>query len=148
MISDDIKCPRNPIQSNPNTNPNPKEKTRARGDVRQNTQDDGFEAFWNAYPRKTGDIKQAYMEYRRVLQSGVDPAVLLQAATEKAASLSREDWPYQPSAEKWLANKGWLEQQPKPGKSGKKQQYTTAADYEPPNPGISMEELQKRIDQI
>jgi hypothetical protein len=45
MISDDIKCSRNPIQyeSNPNTNTNTN-PTRARTS-------DRFEKFWSAYPR-------------------------------------------------------------------------------------------------
>jgi len=34
MISDDCKCPRNPIQSNPNPNPNPNPKTKTAHSVR------------------------------------------------------------------------------------------------------------------
>ena len=43
MISDDSKCPRNPIQSESESNPNPKGNARAR-----------FDAFWSAYPKKVG----------------------------------------------------------------------------------------------
>ena len=52
MISDDIKCPRNPIQSNPIRNP-----IRTRNPMEEATEEcdhftELFDRFWNAYPRK------------------------------------------------------------------------------------------------
>lgn len=48
MISDDIKCPRNPIQSNPNPNPNPNTNTLKR---------ERFDKFWEEYPLKYAKAK-------------------------------------------------------------------------------------------
>ena len=48
MISDDIKCPRNPIQSNPNKKPIQSESPNGEGAV------SGFDLFWSAYPKKVG----------------------------------------------------------------------------------------------
>jgi len=101
MISDDSKCPRNPIQSESNPNPNTNAKTHAR-------EDDGFEEFWNAYPKKSGDIRTAYMEYIGAVDSGVEPSALLEAAQE-LADADEDEVRFAPSAEKWLRNKGWLQ---------------------------------------
>lgn len=97
LISNDIKCPRNPIQSE---NESESEANSAREE-----EDDGFEAFWGAFPQKSGDIRQAYFEYCGVLQSGVTKEELLEAATWQAEEKGR----YMGSPEKWLRNKGWTE---------------------------------------
>ena len=108
MISDDSKCPRNPIQSE--SNPNPNARIHAR------EEDDGFDAFWAAYPKKSGDIRQAYMEYRGALQS-VDAGTLLEAA-KRLAEADEDEVRFASSAEKWLRNKGWLQKPKKTGKIG------------------------------
>ncbi len=118
MISDSSKCPRNPIQSESNTesesntNTNP---TRMR--AREEETDDGFEAFWNAYPRKVGgSIQQAYLEYLHVTQDlGIAPSILIEAATEQGKDLTYETVRYFPGAEKWLRNRGWEQKKPKGG---------------------------------
>lgn len=69
-------------------------------------EDDGFDAFWAAYPRKSGDIKAACFEYQGVIQSGVSPETLLEAVRWQAEAKGQ----YMPNAEKWLRNKGWTEQ--------------------------------------
>ena len=117
MISDDCRCPRNPIQSESNpeseSNPNPmRENTRARA-----KEDDGFEPFWNAYPRRSGDIKEAYLAYCRALQSGATPQQILEAVKWQAEEWEREGQPqYIPSPSKWLDNKRWSEKPRSPGK--------------------------------
>lgn len=68
--------------------------------------DDGFEAFWNAYPKKSGDIRQAYFEYEGAVQNGTKPEEILEAVKAQAAAKEQR---YFPSAEKWLRNKGWTE---------------------------------------
>lgn len=74
-------------------------------------EDDGFDEFWEAYPSKSGDIRQAYFEYLGVLKSGVDPKILLDAVKwQREAKEPR----YMGSAEKWLRNKGWTERKPEP----------------------------------
>ena len=104
--------------------------------------DDGFEAFWTAYPRKSGDIKQACFEYLGVIQSGVDPQTILDAVKWQAEAKGQ----YMPNAEKWLRNKGWTEKRPDAEKSGKRG-YTSAADYTPPPPP-TMEELDALLEKI
>lgn len=106
MISDDCKCPRNPIQSNTESNPesNPIENTTPN---REYEQDGGFEAFWSAYPKKGGDIRQAYMEYLHALDLGANSALMIGAIREQTKNLKAEDFRYLPSPEKWLRNRGW-----------------------------------------
>lgn len=96
MQADDSKCPRNPIQSN---------TIRIQSESESND-DDGFEKFWAAYPKKSGDIRQACMEYMGAVQSGVTPAEILEAVKAQAEAKEQR---YFPSAEKWLRNKGWTE---------------------------------------
>ena len=104
MISDDSKCPRNPIQSNTEYNPESNTNTTPE---REYEKDDGFEAFWSAYPKRGGDIRQAYMEYLHALDVGATPAVMIEAVQEQMGSVKAEDFRYLPSAEKWLRNRGW-----------------------------------------
>lgn len=92
------KMPPNPIQSNPIQNPIQSESNA--------NDDDGFEAFWNAYPKKSGDIRQAYFEYEGAVQNGTKPEEILEAVKAQAAAKEQR---YFPSAEKWLRNKGWTE---------------------------------------
>lgn len=94
------ECSRNPIQSESKS-----ESETETGNTHAREEDDGFTAFWDAFPVKYGDIRQAYYEYLGVLQSGVPADVLLEAATKQAAAKGR----FMPSAEKWLRNKGWTE---------------------------------------
>ncbi len=106
MISNDSKCPRNPIQSNTESNPesNPIENTTPQREYEQN---DGFEAFWSAYPKKGGDIRQAYMEYLHALDLGANSALMIAAIREQTRNMKPEDFRYLPSPEKWLRNRGW-----------------------------------------
>ena len=104
MISDDSKCPRNPIQSNTESNQESNTNTTPE---REYEKDDGFEAFWSAYPKRGGDIRQAYMEYLHALDVGATPAVMIGAVREQTKNLKAEDFRYLPSAEKWLRNRGW-----------------------------------------
>lgn len=102
LISNDIKCSPNPIQSN--TESNPIENTTPN---REYEQDGGFEAFWSAYPKKGGDIRQAYMEYLHALDLGANSALMIGAIREQTKNLKAEDFRYLPSPEKWLRNRGW-----------------------------------------
>lgn len=149
MISDDIKCPRNPIQSNtesesnPNTNPT---RTRAREDE----QDNGFTAFWNAYPRKSGDIRQAFMAYLHAQDLGVTPEMLIEAIKAQTDGVSPEDLHFLPSAEKWLRNRGWESKASLKStkKEDKPKQYTTAEQYKAPVKAKSVDEILELVDKI
>lgn len=127
-ISDDNRFPRNP-NSNPNPNPNP--NTRAR----ECDSDPAFSAFWDAYPRKSGDIKTAYMEYLHVLDGGVTAETLIEAIKRQTTGASEEDLHFIPGAEKWLRNRGW-ESQVKIAspKNGKNAGFTPASDSKPAAP--------------
>ncbi len=56
MISDDIRCSRNPIQSNPNQNPNQESMLTGQKPA-EPTLNDFFDEFWDEYPRKVGKPK-------------------------------------------------------------------------------------------
>ena len=148
LISDDIKCTRNPIQSNTesNTNPNPIQ-TRTREDE----QDPGFTSFWNAYPRKSGDIRQAFMAYlHATMDLGADPEKLVEAIKAQTDGITVEDIQFMPSAEKWLRNKGWESKgtYKRVQKEDKPKQVTTAAEYKAPAPTMSAAEIMKLVDKI
>lgn len=147
MISGDIKCPRNPIQSNTNPNPNTN-PTRTR--AREDEQDDGFTAFWNAYPRKSGDIRQAYMAYLHALDTGATPDKLIEAINAQTDGVSPEDLHFLSSAEKWLRNRGWESKASLKStkKETKPKQYTTAQEYKAPQAVKSVEEIMELVDKI
>ena len=108
-------------------------------------EDDGFEAFWASYPVKSGDIRQAYFEYVGALQGGATAEEIMAAVEWQS---KEKDTRYMPSAEKWLRNKGWTEEKPKPKEksSGKRRQFRPASevDYDP----VDMDALKKVLDQI
>lgn len=119
--------------------------------TRTRERDDGFERFWAAYPRKSGDIRQAFMEYRDVINSGVDPETLIQAITAQTEGVTAEDLHFLPGAEKWLRNRGWeskasLKSPPKETKA-KPKQYVTAAEYKPKQT-MSVEDITAIVDAI
>jgi hypothetical protein len=104
MISDasetqanESKCPRNPIQSN--TNP-----IRIQSNPDDN---DDFDSFWEAYPKKSGDIRQAFFEWEGAVQNGASPDEIIEAVKRQA---EEKETRFFPSAEKWLRNRGWTEQ--------------------------------------
>ena len=107
-------------------------------------EDDGFDEFWEAYPSKSGDIRQAYFEYLGVIQSGVDPKILLDAVKwQREAKEPR----YMGAAEKWLRNKGWTEKKTEP-RQKKQKSYTSAADYVAPGDDATLEEIASVFDKI
>lgn len=118
MISDEITCARNPIQSKTNPNPKPNQNPVEVCDARAEAGDgaetagsnDRWEEFWNAYPRKIGgSIDAACREYLNALESGAEPELLIRKAKELGDTTPPEMRRYIPAAEKWLRNKGWLQ---------------------------------------
>lgn len=98
-IETDIEIERREREENNSTS------TRARED--EDEEDDLFDDFWNAYPKKTGDIKSAYFEYLGAIKTTA-PEILIGAVKQQSKDMTREDCRYFPSAEKWLRNKGWM----------------------------------------
>ena len=69
-------------------------------------QDDCFEEWWDLYPKKSGDIRQAYQEYLFALDDV--PAIdLLNALKAQTENLPESELRYFPSADKWLRNRTW-----------------------------------------
>lgn len=128
-------CCLNPIQSNPiqskkNPNPNPKSNPNPnpKGAGRDYEKDVEFKEFWNTYPKKTGDIRQAYEEYRYAIQSGAPPESILKAAHVQFDDIAEDEIQFMTSAERWLRNKGWEQKQ----KSGKPKSRKKKADEQRP----------------
>lgn len=121
----------NPIQSkknpnpNPNSNPNPNPNPKEAG--REYEKDKLFQEFWNTYPKKTGDIRQAYSEYQYAVQSGTPPEVILQATHDQFDDRDADEIQFMTSAERWLRNKGWEQTttatRPKRKKTVKQRQF-------------------------
>ena len=106
--------------TNPNTNPNP---TRA--------QNAAFDAFWSAYPRKSGK-EAARKAFSRV---SVDLGTLLSAieAQKKTMQWRRDGGQYIPYPATWL-NQGRWEDEPDVG-------------YDPDSGGLSFAELARQMDE-
>ena len=88
-------------------NGNIRKSTKKRMDGRDYEKDEQFKSFWKIYPKKTGDIRQAYNEYLYAIQRGTPPDVIIKAAHDQFDSISEEDSQFQTSAERWLRNRGW-----------------------------------------
>ena len=107
-----------------------REKLKGRKHAREEEENDRFDDFWKAYPKKTGDIREAYLEYRRAVDT-VSPETLISAINQQIKGMNREDFHYLPSAEKWLRNKGWLAKSDFPEQE-KKQNEPQIQAFTPP----------------
>ena len=105
LISDDSKCPRNPIQSesNPNPNPNPARAVRT----------EQFEQFWAAYPRKTGK-QNAKKEFDKLKpDDGLFQTMLSAIEKQKQSQQWQENnGQYIPYPERWIKNRRWEDELP------------------------------------
>lgn len=121
LISNDCKCPRNPIQSNPiQTQSEYVQRAPAR---EEHPQDNGFETLWDAYPRKAGDIQRAATEYLIAIDGGAKLEDMLLAIEWQK---TQDTWTDQggrfiPSLEKWLHNRGWTQRKPEEKKEQPKE---------------------------
>ena len=108
-----------------------KDNARARLKDREDEKDDGFQAFWSAYPKKNGgDIREAFMEYDHVTETlGIPKETLIKAAKELAEVTQAEEVRFLPNAAKWLRNRGW--EQKATLAPVKHKSYTTAAEAKP-----------------
>lgn len=106
MKSDDSKCPRNPIQSNPESNPYPNTNDANTRKQIQTPMKDSFDEFWDTYPKKTGDIRLTYQEYLFAIEE-TKPEVLLEALKKQVEAADEDDLKYFHSADKWLRNREW-----------------------------------------
>ena len=101
MISDDIRCTRNPIQSESNPNPNPNPNMRA----------EEFEKFWTAYPKKVG--KQAALKaFEKVPKEAYPKLVPAVERQKKSQQWQREDGRFIPNPATWLNQGRWDDEAP------------------------------------
>jgi len=117
MISDDIKCPRNPIQSNPNTESNP------------NALNARFDSFWKSYPRKTGK-GEARRSFEKLKVGEPLLADILKAIERQKASdqWKRDGGRYIPNPSTWLNQGRWEDELPKQ-KTGDFEQREYSAEH-------------------
>lgn len=130
------ECGQKPNQTNIETKPKEKCETNAhtreaqtfvRNPLITDEGNDGFETFWAAYPRKTGDIRQAYLAYVHALDIGAVPEQIMDALSWQAEEWREEGQAqFIPSPERWLTNRRWEEQRRK-----KKQPKGLAAELDP-----------------
>lgn len=104
MNSDECKCSRNPIQSNPiresNPNPNRESESNAREAL------DPFDAFWAVYPRKTG--KEAARKAFKKLDREVYPLLVPAVESQKRSRQWQEDnGRFIPNPSTWLNQGRW-----------------------------------------
>lgn len=102
MKSDDCKCPRNPIQSNPI-------RIQSESNTPQSPQGGtvlSFADFWKAYPKKK-DKGHAEKAYAKVSEE--DRGKILQALEwqKKSDQWTRDGGKYIPYPATWLNGKGW-----------------------------------------
>lgn len=123
LISIDCKSPRNPIQSNPNPNPNLYPST----DTQQLI--GAFELFWKSYPRKVGK-KAAREIWVKLEPDAVFQERIIKAVKEQAQSdqWTQDEGRFIPNPETWLNQGRWDDVLPKPGK-GSKQQRDNRANF-------------------
>ena len=100
MISDDSKCPRNPIQSESNPN------TESESENARETQQQAFDNFWAAYPKKVGkkDAYKSFCKLSRDIWPKLIPAVEQQ---KKSKQWQKEDGQYIPNPATWLNQGRW-----------------------------------------
>jgi len=100
MISDDIKCPRNPIQSESESNPNPKARVR---------ETDGlFEVFWKEYPNKVKK-PNALKAWNALKPDEELAAKIMQglARWKQSDQWTRDDGRFVPHPATWLHGRQW-----------------------------------------
>ena len=100
MTADADKCVRNPIQSESNPNPNPESNVRARED------DEIFDAFWSAYPKKVGkgDARRAFGKVPKSVWPKLVPAV---EAQKNSRQWQEEGGRFIPNPATWLNQGRW-----------------------------------------
>ena len=143
MISDDIMCARNPIQSESNPNPNP-EETRACEDPSQrsecgsrsspDTRRAMFDKFWAVYPKKVGKgAAEKAFERCRVSDDLLNTMLEAVKKAEKSAQWQEENGRFIPNPATWLNQRRWEDElrgpSPRPGRVTA-QAYSSQREYD------------------
>lgn len=95
-ISDDIKCPRNPIQSESNPNPNPSARARM------------FDEFWAAYPKKKAK-REAEKAFHKLKPDTFLLAKMIDAieAQSRSPDWQKDNGQFIPYPATWLNGRRW-----------------------------------------
>ena len=119
LKSDEINCPRNPIQSNPNPNPNPN-PTRGRASAAKPL-DPLFDQFWSAYPKKVAKepAKKAFLKHKPD-QALLDKMLDALQRYKRSDQWIRDGGQYIPNPATWLNQERWEDEIPTGGKTGKR----------------------------
>ena len=149
MISDDSKCPRNPIQSESNPNPNPKPNPKANrnggdGEPSPGSRDARFEEFWKAYPRKADrtEAQKAFENLRpdEKLMETLLAAIGRQKQTEQ---WRKQDGQFIPNPATWLRHRRWEDDVGPASRAAKGNGDYAQRDYAEPEE--SLEDMMKRL---
>lgn len=90
-------------ETNKNYKENFKENINARA---KNPTQDSFDQFWDEFPKKSGDIRQAYQEYLLAIEDA-KPEELLEALRKQVEAADEDDLKYFHGAAVWLRNREW-----------------------------------------
>lgn len=104
MISDDCKCSRNPIQSNPNPI-----QSKSESESESNTHNvlaSVFDAFWSVYPKKTGK-EAARKAFKKIPKSAHPLLVPAVEAQKKSRQWMEENGRFIPNPATWLNQGRW-----------------------------------------
>lgn len=104
MISDESKCHRNPIQSNPN--PIRESEYESASAPVVSDKDRAFDEFWSAYPKKVGkgEARKAFAKVPKSEWAKLVPAVESQ---KKSRQWQKDDGQYIPNPATWLNQGRW-----------------------------------------
>lgn len=104
MISDDCKCSRNPIQSNPNPI-----QSESESESESNTRkalESVFDAFWSVYPKKTGK-EAARKAFKKIPKSAHPLLVPAVEAQKKSRQWMEDNGRFIPNPATWLNQGRW-----------------------------------------
>ena len=99
MISDESRCSRNPIQSNPNPN------TNARGAL-----DVVFDLFWTAYPKKVG--KEAARKAMAKVKAPIETILTAIERQKRSEQWTKDNGQFIPNPATWLNQGRWEDELP------------------------------------
>ena len=120
LISDDSKCPRNPIRIQSESNPNPNTNVRTHdAEIRER-----FEQFWTAYPRHTAK-QNAWKAFQKLKPDEALLGQMLKALEQQKQSdqWTRDGGSFIPHPATWLNQERWTDELPRGGKTVIAQQY-------------------------
>jgi hypothetical protein len=101
MISDDCKCPRNPIQSNPN----PIRESESES-AQTNARENAFAEFWEAYPKKVGK-KDAYKAFCKLSKADWPKLVPAVEQQKQSKQWQKDEGQFIPNPSTWLNQGRW-----------------------------------------